>query len=153
MLDKGKGWLITVVAVVSLAIGFAVSSLAYRYRWLRVPYEPIIVRMQRELNLTPAQREQILEIIEDTRSKIMGLREGFQSQRREQLRQAFTQVRALLTPAQQTKFDRRFKLPPERLFRRHMYRGRRIPPPPAHRTRGTPAASSVSTPAAQGANP
>jgi Spy/CpxP family protein refolding chaperone len=112
--DKGKGWLIALVAIAALVIGFAASSLAYRYRLLRVPHEPVIVRMQRELNLTFSQREQVLQIIEDTRSKILGLRQQFERERREQLRQAYSQIRALLTPEQQQKFDREFKPPPER---------------------------------------
>lgn len=115
MPNRGKGWLVAGVAVASLVIGFAASSLAYRYRLLRVPHEPVIVRLQRELDLTFSQREQVLEIIEDTRSRIMGLRHEFQRQRRQQLREAFSRVRALLTPAQQAKFDREFKPPAERM--------------------------------------
>jgi Spy/CpxP family protein refolding chaperone len=102
------------VAVASLAIGFAASSLAYRYRWLGVPRGPFIERMQRELNLTPTQRDQILQIVNETRSKVMAMREEFQHQRHEQMRQARARVRALLTPEQQEKFDREFRPPPER---------------------------------------
>ncbi len=115
MSDKGKGWLVAAVAIAGLVIGFAASSLAYRFRLLHVPHEPVILRMQRELNLTSAQREQILDIFDQTRFKIFGLRRQFQHQRREQLRQSFAQIRALLTPEQQQKFDREFKLPPERV--------------------------------------
>lgn len=115
MSDKGKGWLIAAVAVAGLVIGFAASSLAYRYRLLHVPHEPVIVRMQRELNLTFAQREQVDEIIQDTRFKVVTLRQQFQHQRRQQLRQAYDQIRALLTPDQQQKFDREFKPPGERM--------------------------------------
>jgi Spy/CpxP family protein refolding chaperone len=112
--DRGKGWLIAAVAAAALVVGFAASSLAYRYRLLRVPHEPVIVRMQRELNLTFSQREQILEIIQDTRFKIVTLRQQFEHQRRDQLRQAYNQIRALLNPEQQQKFDREFKPPSER---------------------------------------
>jgi len=111
--DKGRGWLFVVVAVAGLAIGFAASSLAYRYRWLGVPRGPFIERMQHELNLTPTQRDQILQIVNETRSKVINLREEFQQQRREQMRQASARVRALLTPEQQEKFDREFKPPYE----------------------------------------
>jgi Spy/CpxP family protein refolding chaperone len=102
------------IAIASLAIGFAASSLAYRYRWLSPPHEPFIERMQHELNLTPAQRDQILQIVNETRSKVMNLREEFQNQRREQMHQARARVRALLTPEQQEKFDSEFRPPPER---------------------------------------
>jgi Spy/CpxP family protein refolding chaperone len=109
--DSGKGWLFVVIAVAGLAIGFAASSLAYRYRWLGVPRGPFIERMQRELNLTPAQRDQILQIINETRAKVMSLREEFKHQRHETMLQARTRVRALLTPEQQEKFDRDFRPP------------------------------------------
>jgi Spy/CpxP family protein refolding chaperone len=109
--DSGKGWLFVVIAVAGLAIGFAASSLAYRYRWLGVPRGPFIDRMQHELNLTPAQRDQILQIINETRSKVMSLREDFQHQRHETMLQARARVRALLTPEQQEKFDRDFRPP------------------------------------------
>jgi len=109
--DSGKGWLFVVIAVAGLAIGFAASSLAYRYRWLGVPRGPFIERMQHELNLTPAQRDQILQIINETRAKVMSLREEFKHQRHETMLQARTRVRALLTPEQQEKFDRDFRPP------------------------------------------
>jgi Spy/CpxP family protein refolding chaperone len=107
--DSRKGWLFVVVAVAGLAIGFAASSLAYRYRWLGVPHGPFIERMQRELNLSPTQRGQILQIINETRSKLMNLHEEFQHQRHETMLQARARVRALLTPEQQEKFDREFR--------------------------------------------
>jgi Spy/CpxP family protein refolding chaperone len=109
--DRGKGWLFVVIAVAGLAIGFAASSLAYRYRWLGVPRGPFINRMQHELNLTPAQRDQILQIINETRAKVMSLREEFQNRRHETMREARARVRALLTPEQQEKFDREFRPP------------------------------------------
>jgi Spy/CpxP family protein refolding chaperone len=110
--DKSRGWLFVAIAVAGVVIGFAASSLAYRYRWLGVPHGPFIERMQRELNLTPAQRDQVLQIVNDTRSKVMTLREEFQHQRHETMLQARAKVRALLTPEQQEKFDREFR-PPE----------------------------------------
>jgi Spy/CpxP family protein refolding chaperone len=111
--DKSKGWLLVAVAVAGLAIGFAASSLAYRYRWLGVPRGPFIERMQHELKLTPTQRAQILQIVNETRSKVMKLRDEFQHQRHEQMHQARARVRALLTPEQQEKFDREFRPPPD----------------------------------------
>jgi Spy/CpxP family protein refolding chaperone len=112
--DKNKSWLFVAIAIAGLAIGFAASSLAYRYRWLSLPHEPFIERMQHELNLTPAQRDQILQIINETRAKVMNLREDFQRQRHEQMQQARARVHALLTPEQQEKFDREFRPPPDR---------------------------------------
>ena len=94
MQDSGKGWLFVVIAVAGLAIGFAASSLAYRYRWLGVPRGPFIERIQRELNLTPTQRDQILQIINETRAKLMNLHEEFKRQRHETMLQARGRVRA-----------------------------------------------------------
>ena len=81
MPDRGKGWPYVAIAVVGLAIGFAASSLAYRVGWLRVPHQPFIERIQRELNLTPSQREQVLQIVQDTRLKVENLRHEFQRPR------------------------------------------------------------------------
>jgi Spy/CpxP family protein refolding chaperone len=111
--DSGKSWLFVVIAVAGLAIGFAASSLAYRYRWLGVPRGTFIDRMQHELNLTPEERTQILQIIGETRSKVMSLRKEFEHQRHEAIMQARAHVRALLTPEQQEKFDHEFRPPPE----------------------------------------
>ncbi len=102
------------IAIAGLAIGFAASSFAYRYRWLGIPHESFIERMQHELNLTPTQRDQLLQIVKETRAKVTNLREEFQHQRHETMTQARTRVRALLTPEQQEKFDREFRPPPER---------------------------------------
>jgi uncharacterized membrane protein YccC len=132
--DKGRGWRIAAIAVAALVVGFAASSLAYRYRLLHVPHEPIIVRMQRELNLTFSQREQVRQVIEETRFQIITLRQQFQRERLARLREAFKQIRALLNPEQQEKFDREFKPPPLRsLTERYGPHGPHgPPPPPAH---------------------
>ena len=114
MPDRARSWPLVAIAVVGLAIGFAASSLAYRVGWLRVPHQSFIERIQRELNLTPAQKEQVLQIVQDTRLKVENLRHDFQRQRRDVLAQARERVRAVLTPEQQQKFDHDFKPPPER---------------------------------------
>lgn len=130
MSDKGRGWLTAAIAVAALVVGFAASSLAYRYRLLRVPHEPIIWRLQRELDLTFSQREQIRQIIDDTRFKIIGLRQEFQRERLTRLGDAFKQIRALLNPKQQKIFDREFKPPPLRsLMEHHGPHGPPGPPP------------------------
>ena len=138
MQDSGKGWLFVVIAVAGLAIGFAASSLAYRYRWLGVPRGPFIDRMQHELNLTPTQRDQILRIINETRAKVISLREEFQRQRHETMLQARARVRALLTPEQQEKFDREFRPPPERYGGPGMHDGESGPPGGPHDGGGPP---------------
>lgn len=97
-----------VLVVASLLIGFAASTLAYRYRWLHVPGGPMLERLDRELHLTPAQRDQIAGIMRDTRFKAMQLQQEFRRQRQDVFGQAFAQIRATLTPEQQEKFDRDF---------------------------------------------
>lgn len=64
-----------------LLIGFAASTLAYRYRILRVPFRSPFERMSRELNLTPAQRQQISDVMSDTRKKVIQLRLDSRRQR------------------------------------------------------------------------
>ena len=92
----------------ALLAGFVASTLGYRYRLLRVPGEPIVARMDRELHLTPAQRSQIRDIMRDARLKIMEYERDFRRQRRETFLQALQQIRTTLTPEQQEKFDREF---------------------------------------------
>jgi len=63
------------------------------------------------LNLTPAQKAQVGEVMEDTRDKIQQARRDFQGQRRKALVDAYIKIRALLTPDQQKRFEREF-VPP-----------------------------------------
>ena len=92
----------------ALLVGFVASTLAYRYRILRLPGEPVVARMDRELHLTPAQRAQIRDIMRDARLQIMQHEQEFRRQRRAAFLQAMHQIRATLTPDQQEKFDRDF---------------------------------------------
>lgn len=138
MPDKSTGWALAAVAVVALAVGFAASSFAYRYGLLGVPRGPFIERIQRELKLTPAQHDQVLAIVNETRSKVMNLREEFQRQRRETILEARARVRALLTPEQQEKFDREFKPPPEHYGGPGMHDGESTPHRDPHEDGGPP---------------
>jgi Spy/CpxP family protein refolding chaperone len=95
----------------SLLVGFTLSTLAYRYRYLHVPGQSVVARMNHDLHLNPAQREQIIEIMQDTRLRVMQMRNRLQHARRGLLLQAYEQIRATLTPEQQNKFDREFALP------------------------------------------
>jgi hypothetical protein len=99
------------VAVSGLLIGFAVSTLAYRYRILRVPGGSIIERMNRDLQLTPAQRDRIGDILRDARFKVIQSQQEFRHRRHELFWQALQEVRGALTPDQQKIFDREFAHP------------------------------------------
>ena len=92
----------------ALLVGFVASTLAFRYRLLRLPGESVVARMDRELHLTPAQRSQIRDIMKDARLRIMQYGQDFRRQRRETFLRAMHQIRATLTPEQQEKFDRDF---------------------------------------------
>lgn len=96
--------------VASLLIGFAASTLAYRYRILRVPGN-FVERLDRELHLSDEQRGKVLEILRDKREKMVDLKRDFHHRRRELFLQAHDQIRSVLTPEQQQKFDREF-VPP-----------------------------------------
>ena len=99
------------VGVSCLLIGFALSTLAYRYHYLRLPGGGLIERMNRELNLTPAQRDRIGDILRDTRFKVMQARQDFDHRRHELFWNGLGQVRGVLTPEQQKIFDRDFTHP------------------------------------------
>jgi Spy/CpxP family protein refolding chaperone len=108
---KSNLWLGFLVGVSGLLLGFAVSTLAYRYRILRVPGGSIIERMNRDLQLTPAQRDRIGDILRDSRYKVRQAQQEFQHHRHELFWQALGQVRETLTPEQQKIFDREFSQP------------------------------------------
>jgi Spy/CpxP family protein refolding chaperone len=104
-------WLGLLVGVSGLLLGFAVSTLAYRYRILRVPGGSIMERMSRDLQLTPAQRDRVGDIMRDSRFKVRQAQLEFQHHRHELFWQALGQVREALTPEQQKVFDRDFAHP------------------------------------------
>jgi hypothetical protein len=104
-------WFGLVVGVSCLLIGFALSTLAYRYHYLRVPGGGLIDRMNRDLNLTPAQRDRVGDILRDTRFKVIQARRDFYHQRHELFWQGLGEIRGVLTPEQQKIFDREFTHP------------------------------------------
>jgi Spy/CpxP family protein refolding chaperone len=103
-----NAWTMVFAVAAALLVGFVASTLAYRYRILRLPGESVVARMDRELNLTAAQRSQIRDIMRDARLRIRQYEEDFRHQRRETFLQAMHQIRATLTREQQEKFDRDF---------------------------------------------
>jgi Spy/CpxP family protein refolding chaperone len=111
LLGKNGIVLLFAALLAGLALGFAGTTTAYRMGWLHPPGGGPMEKMSRELNLTPSQREQVGEVMEDTRARVGQLRRSFQRQRRRILLSAYIQIRGLLTPDQQTRFDRDF-VPP-----------------------------------------
>ncbi len=111
MLTRSNLWLGLLVGVSGLLIGFAVSTLAYRYRVLRLPGQSIVERMSRDLQLTPAQRDRVGDILRESRFKVREQQLEYQKHRHQIFWQALSQVREMLTPEQQKIFDREFARP------------------------------------------
>jgi Spy/CpxP family protein refolding chaperone len=108
---KSSTFLLVAALLGGLALGFAGSTLAYRYKLLTVPGTNLLERMNSTLNLTPGQHDEIADIIRDTRDHILDMRRNFQHERRRSFLAAYLRIHALLTPAQQAKFDKDF-IPP-----------------------------------------
>ena len=108
---KSNIWFGLVLGFSCLLVGFALSTLAYRYRYLRVPGGGLIERLNRDLSLTPAQRDQVGDVLRDTRFKVMQARRDFDHQRHILFWQGLGQIRGVLTPDQQKIFDREFTQP------------------------------------------
>jgi hypothetical protein len=107
---KWSGIALSVVA--GVLIGFAVTTIAYRHHLLGVPgARGFIERLDRQLQLSPDQLHQIQTLVRDTRLKMEKLHEDFRHQHDQLILQTHDQIRALLTPAQQQKFDRDFTPP------------------------------------------
>jgi hypothetical protein len=112
LFDKPQ-WLIAISALIAgLSVGFALTTVAYRTGLMTIPGRTIVQRMTQELDLTPAQRNQIAQVMEDAQDQVSALRTQFERGRRKILWQAYVQIRATLTPPQQRKFDRIFAGPP-----------------------------------------
>ena len=67
--------------------------------------------MGRDLELTPAQRDKIGDIMRDSRFKVIQARRDYEHQRHQLFWKALTQVRGVLTPDQQKTFDSKFSRP------------------------------------------
>jgi hypothetical protein len=104
-------WFGLLIGVSCILIGFALSTLAYRYRYLHVPGGGLIERMNHELDLTPAQSDRIADILRDTRFKVMQARQDYVHRRHQLFWQGLSDVRGILTPDQQKIFDRDFNRP------------------------------------------
>ena len=95
--------------IAGLLIGFALTTMGYRHGYLRFHGAHAFVdRLDRELQLTPAQRQQVMDIMRDKRIKMHQLHEQMYSQRAQLIQLTHDQIRGVLTPEQQQKFDRDF---------------------------------------------
>ena len=62
-------------------------------------------RMERELDLTPEQREPIDKVLKEGQERMQKLMEAVEPRRREEFKKTIEEFRAVLTPAQQKRFD------------------------------------------------
>ncbi len=140
MLARFDRLFVALAVLAGLLIGFAASTLAYRYRWIRLPPGGLMERMDRVLKLTPVQHDQIVQVLDETRSRMEALRRESERQRLELLSQASDKINSILTPEQQKDFERYFRLEHAGMRRRSMGQSgfmgqpdmgdRPLPPPP-----------------------
>ncbi|ERR1700722_1611892 len=67
--------------------------------------DQVLANFTRQLELTPDQEKQLGDILDDSRSKFRSLDKSLDPQRMQIRDQSRAQMRALLTPEQQPKFD------------------------------------------------
>jgi hypothetical protein len=102
---------ISLAVFAGLALGFIATTFIYSENLLRLPGESPLRRMDRVLKLTPAEKVQIGDVMEQTRAKVQQARRDFQLARRKLLIEAYARIRGTLNSEQKLAFDRDF-LPP-----------------------------------------
>jgi Spy/CpxP family protein refolding chaperone len=82
-------------------------------------------RMQRDLDLTPEQRERIDKVLKQSQERTRKVMEPVVPQLHQELQRAKTEFREVLTPGQQDRFDELLKL--QQRFREHRPSSRQEP--------------------------
>jgi Spy/CpxP family protein refolding chaperone len=77
--------------------------------WSQVQRPEFLRRMQKQLDLSPAQRDEIAKIMKDSQDRSRPLWEEIAPQMRAEVKRVRQEIRAVLTPGQQTKFDELLK--------------------------------------------
>lgn len=108
MQAKKSTIVIAIALVAGAAIGFAGGTVAYRQRWFRPPGERPFDRMSRSLALTDVQRGRVRAVLEETKRELNQARLDYEAAQHRLMLKAYLRSRALLTPEQQAKFDRKF---------------------------------------------
>jgi Spy/CpxP family protein refolding chaperone len=113
---------ITIAVIAGVLLGFALTTFAYRHQILHVPvHRGFVERLNRELNLSRDQLQKVQDLVRDTRTKMAALHEDFRTKHQQLIMGTHDQIRALLTPEQQQKFDREFTPPPDREPEHHYH--------------------------------
>jgi Spy/CpxP family protein refolding chaperone len=97
-------------------------------------------RMERELDLTPAQRDPIDKILQDGQDRMKKLMETVEPRRREEFKKTVEEFRTALTPEQRQRFDAVVKEQQRRA------REQRKAAPPWERPLPSPPPSNAPTP-------
>ena len=100
-------------------------------------------RMERELDLTPQQREPIDRILLEGQERMKKLMETVEPRRREELKKTIEEFRAVLTPEQGKRFDDLQKLQQQRSREQHKAAPPREHPPQSPPPAVTNTASST----------
>jgi hypothetical protein len=94
-------------------------------------------RVERELALTPAQREPVDRILRDGQERMKKLMDTVEPRRRDEYRKTIEEFRAVLTPEQRKRLDGLLKQQQQQRAREQ-----RKPAPPPERTPPTPPAAT-----------
>jgi Spy/CpxP family protein refolding chaperone len=100
-----RAWMLAAALIAGILIGAAGTSYAIAHRWRTPFHERLLTRFSSALQLTPQQREQVGAILEAKRQRIDALRAELRPQFDELRASTSAEIRALLTPEQQGKFD------------------------------------------------
>lgn len=107
-LDTSRYTAAAVALLVGLLLGFAATAVAFRQHWIPVPGSSLVDRMDRVLKLTPAQREQLVEILDETHVRVGQMRIEFDRQRHKILAETRGEITGILTPTQKIQFEHYF---------------------------------------------
>ena len=99
-------------------------------------------RMERELDLTPAQREPIDKILKEGQERMKKLMDTVEPRRREEFKKTMEEFRAVLTPEQQKRFDELVKQQQQRGREQRKAAPPRERPPQGPPANNTPAATN-----------
>jgi Spy/CpxP family protein refolding chaperone len=86
-------------------------------------------RMERELDITPEQREPIDKVLKEGQERMKKLMETVEPRRREDFKQTMEEFRAVLTPEQRKRFDDLVKQQQQRTREQRKAAPPREPPP------------------------
>jgi Spy/CpxP family protein refolding chaperone len=99
-------------------------------------------RMERELDLTPEQREPIDKVLKEGQERTKKLTETVEPRRREEFKKTIEEFRAVLTPEQRKRFDELVKQQQQRSREQRKAAPPRERPPQSPPPGNTPAATN-----------